>query len=89
MENVVEKKHLVVTVDGGLIQCIVSNDPAFFKENVEITVVDFDVEGAEVGSYETINTGGDDATPACVSSWEVESSTMLVPVQIIKERDVI
>ena len=41
------KIQLAVVLEGGLVQAIVSNDPAFFKD-IQVTVIDYDTDGADI-----------------------------------------
>jgi hypothetical protein len=79
--------QLAITLDGGLIQDIVSDTPEAF-EGVEITVIDYDVEGADPGDYEVIAQGpeGDGEADACVSGWDVTQAGLPLPVKILRER---
>lgn len=60
---------LVITVEGGLVQSVSSDDPV--EQGNEAVVIDYDAEGADPADVERIPQGDGDADDAVVSRMEV------------------
>lgn len=60
---------IVVTVEGGLVQGVSSDDPRLLGR--QVTVIDYDFEGADPHEVEKVPQGDGDAEDATISSHEV------------------
>lgn len=69
--------ELIIVLEGGLISAIVSNDPEAFK-NMKISVIDYDVEGAD--EIVEIEQGNGEFAPACLHVEQVGEAAIPVPL---------
>lgn len=68
-----EPIKLIVVLEGGNLQGVFSNNPAFFAE-VEVISIDYDTDGSEVQSYVKQTNG--DLEPAFMNRFSVEESAL-------------
>ena len=77
-----KKIHLAIVMDGGIIQDIVSNVPGFF-DDIEITVIDYDIDGAGDDECQTIIQSDESEADAFVSVRGVTLATIQLPIEFI------
>ena len=71
-----EGHMIVITIEGGLVQGISSDDPA--EQGKEVVVIDYDAEGADPEEIHQVPQGDGETAEATVSLQEV--GTLFEPV---------
>lgn len=66
--------HLAVVLEGGLVQCLVSNAPEAFAFVESVTVIDYDTEGADQIAY--VRQADGSYSDACISGQSIDLATI-------------
>lgn len=69
--------RLAVIIDGGLVQAIVTDGPMLL--GIPVTVIDYDVEGADGDRLSGIDQGDSTSTPASVEVHEITRAKIIIP----------
>lgn len=64
-------KTIIVHIEGGVVQSVSSDDPAALKD-VRVVLLDYDVQGAQDGTYPIRQSGGT-ISQAFVTGWSIVS----------------
>ena len=77
---------LIIVLQGGLVQDVVSDNPAFF-DKVNITVIDYDTDNAEADDTVEVEQEDGSYGEAFVSERSVSQATIPIPLRFNEEEE--